>query len=307
MAVRHRPRAIVAISQLACEFAGMDRRVLSALFRERLKALIAREDGGLARFAREAGVDRSALSQFLDPDIDRLPRAETLRALAAARGVTADWLLGLSNAPEGGAALARSVEIEMAEFADGGTPLVRWRREAAGAKVRYVPAGLPDVLLLPEVIRYEHEGARADARIENAADMLAGAEAGDLDVEIALPAQRLTDFARGAGVWGGLAPAARLRQIDRMAEIARALYPTLRVHLYDGRRTFSAPFTVFGAMRAAIYLGRAYLVLTAADQVRAMARHFDGLVREAVVSPDRAADAIARAGAAAATGDAPDR
>ena len=79
----------------------MDKRALAAAFRERLKSLLGDERGGVAAFLRDTGIDRSALSQFLDPAVDRLPRAETLRRIAEARGVTADWLLSLSNAPDG--------------------------------------------------------------------------------------------------------------------------------------------------------------------------------------------------------------
>jgi transcriptional regulator with XRE-family HTH domain len=271
----------------------MDKRDLCRLFRERLRALLARSEGGLARFARETGVDRSALSQFLDPDVDRLPRAETLRAIASAKGVTIDWLLGLTNAPEGGQEIAQSVEIETAVYEDGGSPLDRWRREALGAKLRYAPSTLPDMLRLPSVMAYELEGPRAAARLEHGASLLDDARLGDLDVEVAMPRQRLEDFAQGAGIWGELPAATRREQLRVMADRAAAAYPRLRLYLYDGRRTFSAPYTVFGLTRAALYLGKAYLVLTATDQVRAFARHFDGLVREAVIDARRAPETLA--------------
>ncbi len=271
----------------------MDKRALADLFRARLRALIARGDRSLAGFARAAGMDRSALSQFLAPDIDRLPRAETLRAIAAAEGVTVDWLLGLSNAPDGGRALAPSVEIETAFYDDGGSPLDRWRREAAGAKLRYVPSTLPDMLRLPQVMDHELDPGRAAARLEAGEGLLDDARLGELDVEIAMPLQALDDFATGAGIWGGLGADLRAAQLARIAGLCEAHYPTLRLHLYDGRRTFSAPYTVFGAVRAAIYMGRSYVVLTAAEQVRAMARHFDGLVREAVVQADAASTHVA--------------
>jgi transcriptional regulator with XRE-family HTH domain len=281
----------------------MDRRALAALFRERLAALIQRGQGGLARFARETGVDRSALSQFLDPQADRLPRAETLRAIAAARGVSADWLLGLSNAAQGGQTLATSVEIETAFHPDGSTPLERWRREAAGAKLRYAPSTLPDMLRLPELMHWEAPGPQGAARLDHGEALLDDARLGDVDVEIAMPRQTLADLARGAGIWEDLDPALRARQLTHMAELCAAHYPRLRLCLYDGRRTFSAPFSVFGMVRAAVYLGRSYLVITAADQVRALARHFDLLVRDAETAADRAPAAL-RALAASAKADA---
>ncbi len=278
----------------------MDKRELSRLFRERLRSLVARSEGGLARFARDTGVDRSALSQFLDPGVDRLPRAETLRAIAAAKSVSADWLLGLAQAVEGGQEMARSVEIETAEYEDGGSPLQRWRREALGSKLRYVPSTLPDMLRLPEVMFEELEGERATARLKHAETVLDDALLGDLDIEIAMPFQAYEDFALGAGIWGGLDLATRRRQLDHMAEQTAETYPRLRLSLYDGRRSYSAPFTVFGLHRVSLYFGRYYLVLTATEQVRAFARHFDALVREAVIDA-RDAPAFLRGMSARAT------
>jgi transcriptional regulator with XRE-family HTH domain len=282
----------------------MDRRRLAALFRERLHGLVARSGGSLAAFARETGVDRSALSQFLDAGSDRLPRAETLRAIAAGKGVTVDWLLGLANSAEGGQEIARSSEIETAVYADGGNPLDRWRREALGAKIRYVPTTIPDMLRLPEVMLYELEGPRAAARLEHGESVMDDALLGELDLEIALPLQALEEFAVGGGIWRHLAPEIRRRQLDHMRARAAESYPRLRLHLYDGRRTYSAPFTVFGLFRVAIYFGDQYLVLTAADQVRAFANHFDRLVRDATVeardTPEVLAEYLAMVDAAPA-------
>jgi hypothetical protein len=86
-----------------------------------------------------------------------------------------------------------------------------------------------------------------------------------------------------------------------MEALCAAHFPRLRLSLYDGRRVFSAPFSVFGMVRAAVYLGRSYLVITAADQVRALARHFDLLVRDAETQADRA-PAVLRALAASSAG-----
>jgi hypothetical protein len=77
-----------------------------------------------------------------------------------------------------------------------------------------------------------------------------------------------------------------------MAATCAESYPTLRLHLYDGRETFAAPFTVFGRIRAALYLGEAYLVVTSTEQVAALSRLFDNLVRRAVVGPERVHDTL---------------
>ena len=43
-----------------------------------------------------------------------------------------------------------------------------------------------------------------------------------------------------------------------------------------------------GPLRAALYTGQGYLVFTAPKHVQALARHFDSLVRMAVVQPSSA-------------------
>jgi transcriptional regulator with XRE-family HTH domain len=263
----------------------MNKRQLARTFRERLAHLVSDHPGGMARFARETGLDRSALSQFLDPEGTRLPRAETLRAIAEARGVSVDWLLGLANVVEAGQEVAPSVEIETPVDPDGGSSLARWQREAEGGKIRYVPSSLPDMFRLPAVTDPAVEPDRAEARAEHGVTMVADARFRDTDVEICMADQLLEGFAAGEGLWAGLPAQVRHAQLRHMAEECERLYPAIRLHLFDSRRTFSAPFTVFALKRAAIYLGRSYLVVTGADQVRGLARHFDDLVRESVVPP----------------------
>lgn len=267
----------------------MDKRALCDTFRDRLRQLLDGMPGGTAAFLREAGVDRSALSQFLDPDAGRLPRAETLRRIAEARGVTADWLLGLTNTPAGRQEVAPSVRIEQARRAGGGSPLDDWRREAAGGKLRYVPSSLPDMLALASD---DPDGPQFPWS-QPAEAVLGAIRLGEMDVEIAMPFQTLEDLAEGAGLWRGIAAGPRRRQLDHMATTCAEAYPTLRLHLFDGRQTFAAPFSVFGRIRAALYLGGAYLVVTSAEQVAALSRLFDGLVRQADVGPDRASDWLA--------------
>jgi len=262
----------------------MDKREIAAAFRERLRLLLAEERGGVAGFLRDTGIDRSALSQFLDPAIDRMPRAETLRRVAEARGVTADWLLSLSNAPEGRQVVTPSVQIESAESLQGDSPIDQWRREAAGMKLRYVPSNLPDMLRLED-----EPGPASAGQPEN---VLGGYVLGDMDVEIAMPVQTLRDLSRGGGIWRGTDPGPRRRQLAHMAATCAELFPTLRLHLFDGRQRFAAPFTVFGRIRAALYLGEAYLVVTSADQVAALSRLFDRLVRQAVIGPERVQDML---------------
>lgn len=261
----------------------MDKRAVAAAFRERLASLVGTERGAAAGFLRDAGIDRSALSQFLDPAVDRLPRAETLRRIAEARGVTVDWLLSLSNAPDGRPEVAPSVQIESAEGPEGASPIDQWRREAAGMKLRTVPSGLPDMLGLAE----DPPPTDPDPPAGQPERVLGGFRLGEMDVEIAMPFQTLEDFASGAGIWRGTDPGPRRRRLAHMAATCAEVYPSLRLHAFDGRASYAAPFTVFGRIRAALYLGDAYLVVTSAEQVAALTRLFDSLVRRAVIGPER--------------------
>ena len=258
----------------------MNKRAIADLFRQRLTDLMARNGGTAARFSRLTGVDRSALSQFLDPEQHRLPRADTLRRISEATSVPADWLLGLANSPEAGQEVRGSVQIELAMAEDGHSPLDRWRREAEGGKIRYVPAVLPDVLRHPTLDGYGAEPERDQVLARQGQSLLSDVRIGDLDMEICMPRQELEALAEGSGVWSVVSRADRVTQLQHMAELVEASYPTVRLHLFDLQNSFCAPLTVFAMKRAAIYLGHSYLVVTASEQVRALARHFDRLVRE---------------------------
>lgn len=262
----------------------MDKRRLSQIFRDNLKLLLSAESESVSAFLRETGIDRSALSQFLDPSIDRLPRAETLRRIAEARGISVDWLLGLENAPEGRQSISPSFKIETAEDADT-SPLHDWHKEADGQKLRYVPSTLPDVMHLrdPSAPAPDISGLRGTGA-ENVLDGLVPA---DMDMEIAMPVQTMENLASQSGLWRGADAWECHDQIRHMAAICDARFPALRLHLYDGKTDFSAPFTVFGRQRVALYIGDAYLVLTSRAEIDAFVQRFDRLVRNALVSPDQ--------------------
>ncbi|MEM9145763.1 MAG: transcriptional regulator [Pseudomonadota bacterium] len=269
----------------------MDRRQLAATFRDRLRSLVERHPGGVARFAREVGLDRSGLIQFLDAESTRLPRAETLRTIAEGCGSSVDWLLGLTEIQLGGQEIAPSVEIETA-FGEGGpegedSPLARWRREAEGAKIRYVPSSLPDMFRLRALQDTAIAPDQAEVRAEHGDALVDDARLRDTDLEICMGVQVLEGLAAGEGLWAEHSAAIRAEQLRHIARETERLYPAIRLHLFDQRRTFSAPFTVFALKRAAIYLGQSYLVVTASEQVRDLARHFDALVRAATVPPHR--------------------
>jgi hypothetical protein len=62
--------------------------------------------------------------------------------------------------------------------------------------------------------------------------------------------------------------------------------------LFDGRRRFSAPLTIFGPHRAALYIGQMYLVLNSQEHIRLLTRHFDQLIRSAVLQPPEVVDLL---------------
>jgi transcriptional regulator with XRE-family HTH domain len=259
------------------------------VFRERLTEVIANSGLSRAAFAARAGLDRSTLSQLLSPNADRLPRAETIAAIAAREQVSVDWLLGISQEGQLGAGvMAKVLEIESGAGSPADARLARWRAEAAGYKIRYVPTTLPDVLKIEEVIRYEfyeHNPRLPEVRIEQAENELAYTRSPETDVEVCSSIQSLHDFARGYGIWGGLPVASRIAQLDAIAALLDELYPAFRWFLFDGLQHYSVPMTVFGRNRAAIYLGDMYFVFNSTEHIHALIHNFDGLIRGAVVQP----------------------
>ncbi len=267
----------------------MERSETVEKFRERLSQVI--EERGVTRsaFATEIGLDRSTLSQLLSPGNERLPRAETIVSIARVAQVSVDWLLGVIEQGRAGTQLvANALEIEPGAGLPMDERLERWHKEAVGAKVRYVPSTLPDLLKSPAIIRYEYEAYGAlvpQARIEQAEARLAYTRRPETDIEVCTSSQSLRDFAEGRGIWDRLDREARVKQLESMAELTEELYPTFRWFLFDGLWRYSAPYTIFGAKRAAVYLGNMYFVFNGGEQIRALTRHFDDLIRGARMQP----------------------
>jgi transcriptional regulator with XRE-family HTH domain len=243
-----------------------------------------------AAFAQGIGIDRSALSLLLSGSTVRLPRVETLLAIAERHAVTIDWLLGLSEDEGVTGALLSTGTIETTEE-DGASLLMRWHAEAAGAKIRYVPARIPDLLRTTAVIAYEAAAAHQSplAQVEDAAFRLEYNRAAGTDMECCMPLQTLEQFAAGGGIWSGLSKAARQAQLAHMTALIDELYPSFRLYLFDGRERFSIPYTIFGSTRVAIFAGQMYLVLSSAETIRTMQRQFEGLIRHTRVHAHEAA------------------
>jgi transcriptional regulator with XRE-family HTH domain len=276
----------------------MDRRDTVRIFRQRLADVIARAGGSRAAFAERIGIDRSTLAQVLSAANDRLPRAETLAAIAADQQVSIDWLLGLSQeGPLAPAIIQQPLTVEPGGHSPADERLTRWHAEAAGYKVRYVPATLPDLLKTEELIRYEYRdyvGPIPESRIEAANARLANQRRPETDMEVCSSVQSVESFARGEGIWRDLAAPARRQQIEWMIELLDELYPTFRWFLYDGVRRFSVPLTVFGPKRAAIYVGHMYLVFNSTEHIRVLTEHFDNLIRAAIVQPPKVSALLRR-------------
>ncbi len=267
----------------------MDRRKTVEAFRDRLSEVIERSGLSRTAFANRAGLDRSTLSQLLSTGNDRLPRAETIAAIAAREQVSVDWLLGLSQEGQIGTdVVPQPLEIEAGAASPADVRLARWQAEALGYKIRYVPTTLPDLLKTEEVIRYEYQeyGERVPkARIEQAEERLAYSRLPETDMEVCSSIQALEDFARGHGVWKDLPLDARVAQLNSMIVLLDELYPTFRWFLFDGLRRYSVPITVFGPKRAAVYIGNMYFVFNSTEHIRVLTEHFDDLIRHAVMQP----------------------
>jgi hypothetical protein len=111
-----------------------------------------------------------------------------------------------------------------------------------------------------------------------------------------MPRQRLELLAEGRGQWSGLARDSRAAQLSYMADLVEELYPSFRLFLYDQLRTYSVPYTIFGPQRAAIFVGEMYLVLNMTEHIRSLTRHFDNLIRRAVISANESAGFVRRLG-----------
>ena len=266
-----------------------ERQDLLRTFQERLGKVI--RDSGLnqSEFAAAVGLDRSTLSQLLSSSNRRLPRVETLVSIAEQQQSSLDWLIGLSNVgPMQAEMMDEQMSFAKNALAHNDERLIGWLKDAVGYKIRYVPSTIPDLLKTDEVIRFEMSDFVAttpEQLIETASARLAWTRGPETDFECCNSIQAVESFARGVGIWRHLELKSRLAQIDRMIELCSELYPTLRWFLFDGRERYAAPVTIFGPLRAALYLGQMYLVLTSTEHVRTLTAQFDDLIRGAVVQP----------------------
>jgi transcriptional regulator with XRE-family HTH domain len=275
----------------------MQKRDTVDVFRRRLTELIDASGETRSRFAARAGLDRSTLSQLLSPDTVRLPRAETIARIAQRHQASVDWLLGLSEAPQVTADIVSQPLVAQGADDPASELLRRWHEEARGAKVRYVPATLPDQVKTGAVIHYENarlSKAEAEAMAATARERIDHLRLSASEIEVCSPRQSLEMFARGEGAWRHLPARDRRRQLEHMAGEVDRLYPSYRWFLFDVREAYAAPYTVFGQRRAALYIGAMFFVFSSSEHIRELTGHFDALIRLARVQPNETSAFIDR-------------
>lgn len=262
-----------------------DKRLRADLFRTRLAEAMRDRATNQSALARAVGVDRSTISQLLKSQGARLPNAQVVGECAAALGVSADWLLGLTDRPEPAAdILATSLTITEAARALVDEQIFQWHKEAAGYKIRHVPAALPDMLKTRAMLEWEyapHLGRTADQAIGASEDRLSWMRQAQSDYEIAMPLYELETFTQGAGYYTTLPVEIRREQLQHLKTVCQQLYPRLRLYLFDARRLYSAPVTLFGPLLCVFYAGSHYLAFRDSDRIQTFTTHFDRLVREA--------------------------
>ena len=275
------------MTQAATHF---DRRDMLPRFQLRLRQVLDRSELNQTDFAAAAGLDRSTLSQLLAPGANRLPRVESVAAIAHVGNTSLDWLLGLSqeDRPDAGMA-AESLQIEPDAPSPLDERLLRWHTEAAGYRIRHIPTTFPDLLKTDAVIEYEYGHYAAlgpRRRIEITQSRLEYLRQPETEIECCTALQTLEAFARGEDIWRGMKPAICRTQLEQIIALCYELYPRFRLYLYDRKMLYSVPLTVFGPKRAAIYLGQTYFVFHSTDHIRALTTHFDQIVRGASVQPN---------------------
>lgn len=256
--------------------------------RRRLSEALQASGLSQSALARAVGSDRSTLSQVLGDDGSRMPSAHVIGACASVLGVSSDWLLGLSDRPETAADLvSNSFGLSQAPRALVDEQIFAWHREAAGYKIRHVPATLPDMLKTEEMLAWEygpHLGRTAQQAIGASRDRLDWMRTAGSEYEIAMPIYEIDSFIRGTGYYRGLPAPLRLAQTDHFIQLSSQLYPRLRIYQFDARKLWSAPITVFGPLLAVFYAGGHYMAFRDRARISTFTDDFDRLIREATTT-----------------------
>jgi len=257
------------------------------LFRDRLSSALKAKDLSRSALARKIGYDRSTITQLLNGDEARLPNVDLAACCAEVLGVSSDWLLGLSDFQERAAdLLSASFEFKKAARTPADEFIQECHRKAASYKIRYVPTSLPDALKTEAVLEYEYRaflGKTPKQAIVSMQDALEHIRAPDSDIEICSRLDIILNFARGDGYWDKLPLKTRQEQLRHIIKTCEEFYPSLRLYLFDAKKIYSSPIAIYGPVLGTIYVGQFYMVLRRREQLRALNKHFDQLVRLAEV------------------------
>ena len=274
----------------------MDKRDRADLFRNRLKEAMLNNGITRSALSRKANVDRSTIGQLLKDDHPRLPNAQLAADVAVALSVSTDWLLGLTNRPETpGDIVAAAISLSPAERTSADAQLLAWHHEAAGYKVRHVPATLPDILKTSRMLEWEYASVperRLPEAFKAMQDQLAWLSSGVSDYEISIPIHEIEACAAGTSYYNGVSENIRYEQLYFIADQCDQMFPRLRIFLFDAHQVFSSPVTIFGPNLAVIYVGQCYLAFREIERIKSLSGHFDWLVREAVVDARNVASYI---------------
>ena len=140
------------------------------------------------------------------------------------------------------------------------------------------------MIKINEMLEWEYEttlGRTIGQAIGASADRLNWMSKAQSDYEIALPLHNLYAFARAGGYYHDCPHDIRIKQLEHLKTLVQQLYPSLRPSLFNARRVYSAPITIFRPLLAVIYLGQKYLVFRDRERISALTQHFDGLICEA--------------------------
>lgn len=274
----------------------MDKRVRADLFRSRLQEAMSHASITRSALSRATNVDRSTIGQLLKDDRPRLPNAQLAADVAMTLGVSTDWLLGLTNRSETpGDIVAAALSLSPAERTSADAQLLAWHHEAAGYKVRHVPATLPDILKTSRMLAWEYASVpeRCLSEACNAKqDQLAWLSSGVSDYEIAIPIHEIEACVTGTSYYKDVSESIRYEQLNFIADQCDQMFPRLRIFMFDAHKVFSAPVTIFGPNLAVIYVGQCYLAFREIERVKSLSGHFDWLVREASVDARNVASYI---------------
>ena len=125
----------------------------------------------------------------------------------------------------------------------------------------------------------------AASRKEEAEQRLPIRRKPETDMEVCTSFQLLEQFAEGSGVWSNFP--ARTPRTDRPhGGTCRRTLSDLPLVPVRWPHDVRCPYTIFGPQRAAVYIGQMFFVFNSTEHIRVLARHFDNLIREAVVQPN---------------------